>query len=91
MKPSKRIAQAGRPDRMAEFPVLARQGDARFRPLDGRRAMCRWMGLVMVLGVWAVPNNEAAWWHDRLYDGCMLVLDDDRDWECETRLPAMDG
>lgn len=45
--------------------------------------------LVLVASIWAVPNNEAAWWHDRLYDGCMRVLDDDHDWECETRLPAL--
>ena len=44
--------------------------------------------LLLVVAVWAVPNNEAAWWHDRIYDGCMLVLDDDWDWTCETRLPA---
>ncbi len=25
------------------------------------------------------------------YDGCMLMLHEDGDWECETRLPAMGG
>lgn len=48
------------------------------------------LSLLLVLGFWSIPNNEAAWWHDRIYDGCMLILDDDRDWVCETRLPAID-
>ena len=54
-----------------------------------RRAGRRVTLVLFVAATWAVPNNEAAWWHDRIYDGCMLVLDDDRDWECETRLPAI--
>ncbi len=45
--------------------------------------------LVLILAFWAVPNGEAAWWHDRVYDACVLALDDDRDWECEERLVAL--
>ena len=48
-----------------------------------------WMILVLVAVFWAVPNSEAAWWHDRIYDVCMMVQDDDHDWACETRLVAL--
>lgn len=45
--------------------------------------------MVLVAVFWALPNNEAAWWHDRIYDICMIVQDDDHDWACETRLVAL--
>lgn len=56
------------------------------QPLEARKLL----GPLLAMAIWAVPNNEAAWWHDRIYDGCMWFLDDDHDWECETRLPAID-
>ena len=48
-----------------------------------------WVVMVLVAVFWALPNNEAAWWHDRIYDVCMIVQDDDHDWACETRLVAL--
>lgn len=43
---------------------------------------------VIVVTVLSVPNNEAAWWHDRIYDVCMATAGDD-DWTCEERLNAL--
>ncbi len=45
--------------------------------------------LLLVLAFWSVPNGEAAWWRDRIYDVCMVALDDDHDWECEDWLVAL--
>lgn len=44
---------------------------------------------VLILALWAVPNSEAAWWHDLSYEVCMINLNDEEDWECETRLVAL--
>lgn len=44
--------------------------------------------VVSILAIWSVPNNEAAWWHDRIYDVCMATAGDD-DWTCEERLNAL--
>lgn len=38
--------------------------------------------------IWAVPNNEAAWVNDRIYDACMATAGDD-DWACEDRLNSL--
>lgn len=43
---------------------------------------------LLTLIFWFVPNNEAAWWHDRQYDLCMATAGDN-DWKCEDLLNAM--
>ena len=44
--------------------------------------------LAITFGLWAVPNNEAAWWHDRIYDLCIATAGDD-DSTCEEKLNAL--
>lgn len=50
-----------------------------------RRDLVFW---IVLLCVWAAPNNEHAWWHDRIYDLCMATAGDD-DWTCEDKLNAL--
>lgn len=71
-----RIAGAGRHGRLG-----AMEKEMRFKPR---------LFLALSLAFCAVPNGEAAWWHDRIYDLCMATAGDD-DWTCEDRLTALPG